>query len=87
MALYRNGEEACQAPGHYSKNERKGMIVLCPLDCWKTKGEKVYFPNGEYKGTEWEECFFHSRNPGCDIEEIFLEQYRIFQILKENGHL
>ena len=88
MVLYKNGEEeTCQRPGAYNEREIKGMIVLCSRNCWKTKGEKIYFPNGKCRGTKWEECLFHSRNPGCGIAEIFLEQYRIFWILKENGHL
>ena len=87
MALYKNGEKVRQIPEAYNGREMEGMTVLCPRDCWKTREKKVYFPNGIYKGIEWKECPFHSRNPGCDIEEIFLRQYRRFWILRKSGQL
>ncbi len=86
MALYNKLDnvseinETLQAPGAFNSDTRvrteknlKGKVFgLCLSSCYGEGGL---------------ECPYHSRNPGCEIAEILLGQYRIFLLLRRNGHL
>jgi len=85
MALYGivgNTDEVCetlQVPGAFSSDTEARVreilggevFGLCLLNCYE-KGKL--------------ECLYHSRNPGCEMAEMLIKQYRVFLLLKENGH-